>query len=419
MKLKKMMIALVGLAGIEASSHAVAEIVITQTPGPQILTQRIWDPVNIGWNVIIQARGNPSMGLTVSSTLPGGRVLSIVVTPMDPTPVLPADHLITLTVNTAIGPGSIAYIGDIRNSEPTQGQLALGLIQVTGTAGNPASPNSTSIVAQRIGRIIAPIGIGSEVRALGSVGGPAGEITELLSTGGSITGNISAALGIQRITCESGTLGPASGLSTIQITGSSDTFDIGRIRAKSIRADIDTVSGGSGSFARVAQITTLGPAAAGGVGEFTVSLRTANLGLLYPGNFTAFMDIAGNLNADVTFLYTLAALEGLAFPAAINIGGELPANKTIRVGLSMEGGNTGVGGIKVTAAGGLKGQVMVNAQNGNPATYPWLGDVIVGSTLLDPGTTGSSPHYSTLSSTLGGGAVGKSSSISTRKTVSP
>jgi hypothetical protein len=256
-----------------------------------------------------------------------------------------------------------------------------------------------------MGTIFAPGGIGSEVRALGS-SQYAGEITELISANGSITGNISAAIGIQRITCANGTLGPATGLSDIRITTGSGSFGIGRIRAKSIRSNIDTTFGGPGGGGLLGQITTLGPAAPGGVGDFTGSLRASNLFLLYPGTTAAYLDIAGNLNADLTFLTGLAAIEGPAFPAAINIGGELPATRTIRVGLSMEGGNTGVGGIKITAAGGLKGQVMVNAQNGNPATYPWLGDVTVGSTLLDPGATGSTPYYPTLSSTLGGGAVG-------------
>jgi hypothetical protein len=118
----------------------------------------------------------------------------------------------------------------------------------------------------------------------------------------------------------------------------------------------------------------------------------------------AFIDIAGDLNADLTFLWRVDDKDGPSFPAAINIGGEFSAGRTIRVGSLMESATSGDGGIKITAAGGLKGQVMVNAQN--LTSSAWLGDVTVGSTVLDPGPTGSTPYYATLSSTLGGGAVG-------------
>ncbi len=116
---------------------------------------------------------------------------------------------------------------------------------------------------------------------------------------------------------------------------------IGEMKAGTIFANVNTVS--ERGFGRVCRVVADGSPAPG---NFTGEIITSDLGTLY--NLDSYIQVAGNLNADVTFRYTMSDEDGPALPAAINIGGELPANKTIRVGLSMEGGNTGVGGIKAT-----------------------------------------------------------------------
>lgn len=394
-------------------SHGIATVVVPPPTTGTRFYQVEGNSVD-GWVVRIQALGSPSVNLTLYTTTPGENIREVIVTPINPSPIPGEFHTITLTFAAPTSTASIQNLMKISNDNPSLGSLVIANLHVNGMLGDPSIPIAQrSIEAEKIVTLRAGGDIGATIRSTGRLASNGslvldGEITSIVSDTGSITGDIYSKRGIRELSALNGTIGSSSRTSSI-VTGNyvimvngqpvDQGIGIGEMKAGTIFANVNTVS--EGGFGRVCRVVADGSPAPG---NFTGDIITSDLGTLY--NLDSYIQVAGNLNADVTFRYTMSDEDGPALPAAINIGGELPANKTIRVGLSMEGGNTGVGGIKVNAAGGLKGQVMVNAQNGNPATYPWLGDVTVGSTLLDPGATGSTPYYPTLSSTLGGGAVG-------------
>ncbi|GJQ29480.1 MAG: hypothetical protein HBSAPP03_13640 [Phycisphaerae bacterium] len=153
-------------------------------------------------------------------------------------------------------------------------------------------------------------------------------------------------------------------------------------------------------------ISTTGTTTDDGIGQLTITgaakgqITTSRIGVTggWPGVWT----IGGDLDADVTVTQNVDAETG-GGPASVIIGGEFKAGRFFKIGGDLAGGAFEVGGIKVNTAGNLKGQVIVNANNSSNA---WLGDVTVGSTMLDPGSSGANVAYATLPSTLGGGAVG-------------
>lgn len=153
-------------------------------------------------------------------------------------------------------------------------------------------------------------------------------------------------------------------------------------------------------------INATGTASTTGIGQFTITTGDAigtitaqRIGTVngWPGVWT----IGGDLDANVVIRGDVDA-EATASPAAVVVGDEFKAGRYFTIGGSLAGGASGVGGLKV-AASGLKGQVIVNDTNGSAL---WLGDVTVGSTVLDPGSSGANPVYGSTSASLGGGAVG-------------
>lgn len=104
---------------------------------------------------------------------------------------------------------------------------------------------------------------------------------------------------------------------------------------------------------------------------------------------TAGFSFAGDLDADLTIDDYLAA-------SAVAIGGELKEGRRIKIGQGWGNGRT-------MTIGSLAGQVDLNRLNGSAL---WSGTIRVG----PPGsevTLSPAPHYDNLSSTLGGGAVGR------------
>lgn len=154
------------------------------------------------------------------------------------------------------------------------------------------------------------------------------------------------------------------------------------------------------------EIDATGTSGTDGVGEFVVTgdvvgqIFAERVGAI--DGWNGVWTIGGDLDADVVIRGDVDA-ESTASPATVVIGGEFKAGRVFVIGGTLAGGASGVGGIKVTDTAGLKGQIIVNA---NDTSDAWLGDATVGATVLDPGGSGTDFAYTTTSSTLGGGAVG-------------
>ncbi len=156
----------------------------------------------------------------------------------------------------------------------------------------------------------------------------------------------------------------------------------------------------------VGEIDATGTTSSDGIGQVTITgdavgtIFTERIGTT--SSWPGVWDIDGDLDADVVVREDVDAESG-ASPATVIVGGEFTAGRVFVIGGTLAGGASGVGGIKITDTGGLKGQIIVNA---NDASDDWLGDVTIGSTVLDPGASGTDFAYATASTTLGGGAVG-------------
>ncbi|MCE7967685.1 MAG: hypothetical protein DYG94_02940 [Leptolyngbya sp. PLA3] len=94
--------------------------------------------------------------------------------------------------------------------------------------------------------------------------------------------------------------------------------------------------------------------------------------------------VGGDLDGDITCAANLSGAG--SWDGRIEIGGDLNGDITL-------------------AAGGLQGQIAVNASD---ASYDWLGDVTIGTTTLGPGESGDNeaPYYGVPKGSIGGGAVG-------------
>lgn len=121
---------------------------------------------------------------------------------------------------------------------------------------------------------------------------------------------------------------------------------------------------------------------------------------------TNYFRVGGDLDANITIRRQVEPRDGTD-PAPITIAGEFKAGRTINIGTNLWGPfspqNGDNGGIRINAAGGLKGQVIVNSRNDPATTFAFGAPIAVGTTTLAAYV----PHYPTLSSTLGGGAVGE------------
>lgn len=101
-------------------------------------------------------------------------------------------------------------------------------------------------------------------------------------------------------------------------------------------------------------------------------------------------DVIGTINID-------DAVQSVTGDAAIKIGRHLTSGSTIRIGKSMAGSSSN-GGVAFADNAGLKGQIIVNADDDSST---WTGHVDVG-TAADLATS----YYAEPSSLVGGGAVG-------------
>jgi len=132
-------------------------------------------------------------------------------------------------------------------------------------------------------------------------------------------------------------------------------------------------------------------------GSITGSIQTRAISpRLFGVETTCYVKASGDLDADVTVRRAVTRNNG-SLPV-IDIGGQLPANRLLSIGTSLEGPVGGnLGGLAVSA-GGLKGQVIINSGN---TTGAWAGSVKVGATTLNP-----IPEYASTATSIGGGSVG-------------
>lgn len=140
----------------------------------------------------------------------------------------------------------------------------------------------------------------------------------------------------------------------------------------------------------------------------TTSLKPSQLG----GDTTAFIDIARDLDANITVRDDIARESGtLANPLrTIRVGRNFKAGRTISIGGTLQGPNSlgqWLGGIRIGGTEGLKGQVIINADN---TTGQWQGGIAVpvidplGSTVTE--TLGAASAYAIPNAKLGNGSVG-------------
>ena len=161
-------------------------------------------------------------------------------------------------------------------------------------------------------------------------------------------------------------------LATFDIGGSIDYLEAGELHAN---ITVGT-NGGSGA----GRVSTIKATTGGGTnfgnfsGDFNGSLDAVDLRELGPTTNRGFIQILGDLNADLTF--------------------EQDINDD----------NNGDPVIDVNGA--LTSQIVINASDGG---YDWIGPARINMVDIDPNPPGSedqAPYYNTSSSTLGGGAIG-------------
>lgn len=270
---------------------------------------------------------------------------------------------------------------------------------------------------------IARVNVAGNVESSIIAGGNIGQIL----IGGDMTGDISAPDGkITQITV-GGSLG-ASG-TAIDITA--DT-GLTSLEADEIHADLQlnvgatfggiqriVTNGGSsdGDFTGSVDANNIFEGGYGGPGVPEIDIAgdldasfTVDLGIVVPvtvggsvngdwtlgGNLADFINVAGDLNADVSAdrigsgaTFRLSVDGDVTSAASITSSTDLTASTTLAIGGSL------LGPISL-GSGGLKGQIIVNSDNDGGA---WSGDVTVGSTTL-------SPAGAYTQTGLGGGAVG-------------
>jgi hypothetical protein len=146
-------------------------------------------------------------------------------------------------------------------------------------------------------------------------------------------------------------------------------------------------------------------------------------GIIIDGEMRGVIEVGGDKMAPITINQgltgtltvhgnaddTITLVQGLRAGGRIRIDGDLVTNGTSTPGTIIcqagpMAGTISIGGslkgaIQVPASTGLSGQIIINANNSSPAGT-WTNDVKVGTFAVPHGT------YSTLSSSLGGGAVG-------------
>jgi hypothetical protein len=186
-----------------------------------------------------------------------------------------------------------------------------------------------------------------------------------IDIGGNLFADVEASGAILSIDV-TGDIGTSTTPRSISSTGESHL-----IKAANIYATIDTLAGGgSGGFRRIETTS----------GSFAGSLATQDVCCDSRGDYVT---IAGDLDADFSLVW--------GFIAPVTVGGDLTGTLSLGNGMSADGGSLTV------AAGGMVGQVILNADNSGP--NPWNGPIKVGSSELLP-----RPYYNNTG--IGGGAVG-------------
>ncbi len=144
------------------------------------------------------------------------------------------------------------------------------------------------------------------------------------------------------------------------------------------------------SIASTGRLESSSPLESGTNGSITVDGNMAGL-VQVSGSVAGAITIGGELDGRVT---TTGSLTG-----ALTIDSYMDG--LIKVGDNLSGT------IDINQSQGLRGQIIINADNmSTPGT--WTGPVIVGSITLDNGASGdyTAPYYNALPSVLGGGSVG-------------
>lgn len=196
---------------------------------------------------------------------------------------------------------------------------------------------------------------------------------EQIACGNNLLGNVRTWNGPLTDMAVAGRIGAAGSPVSIDIDD-----DITRIIAREIHAHIATPSLPSprGDTTRIE--TTAGPF----VGSLTTyTMEDTDLGepcLLIRGDLDADLTIGGSVKRPVTI--TGALLAGRTISICDDLKAEAPLT---------------------TSAGGLRGQVIINASNTAGTPGLWVGDVSAGAVTLSP-----EPDYTQLAASIGGGAVG-------------
>lgn len=267
--------------------------------------------------------------------------------------------------------------------------------------GNSAGTPIASVDSIDLGTSTATVVL-SDVRTTGNVGSIRVNTISNMNVGGDVTGGITLT---PRMSGESTIInGTVSGrilgdvlVDNGAIFGLTVTNGLGiaaepvivrtkgnivRLSARDIYADINTLS--NGGFGIVGKIETTG-------GPFAGSLTTAAIGSTGVGE-PGVLSIAGDLDANVSVLGPVKNENG-GLPV-VSVSGRFMAGRVFRIASSLMAGAP----MRFNTAGGLLGQVIINATNGAGV---WAGSVMVGG-----GTLGPVPEYSAVSASVGGGAVG-------------
>jgi hypothetical protein len=225
-----------------------------------------------------------------------------------------------------------------------------------------------------------------------AAGALVGNVEETMTIEGNLAGTISVSNQMTGAIDVAGDIGTSSALATISAK------QIRSIIANNIHANISTSSSDASDLVgRIATRTG---------GDFTGSLVTTNLKpLTVVGDTTAFIDIGRDLDANITVRDDVARESGtLATPLrTIRVGRDFKDDRTISIGGTLQGPNASnqwLGGISVGGSQGLKGQVIINADN---TTGQWQGGVAV-TGVANPL---SAPNYPFANASLGNGSIGR------------
>jgi hypothetical protein len=273
---------------------------------------------------------------------------------------------VTLSVR-GINGGSISSIGSIERSG-TNGELWIGEVLAN---------NIGSITGARVTTIRSLAGnITGPILATGGQNQPGNiDVIEAVGGGGlgKILGNISAAGSITNGIFASSDIGTPT--TPVNITWGTNTAlsdtRLGTVQAANIHANITATSRNAATNrGNVSKIRATS-------GTFTGSLSA--------------LGFTGGTAGDPPGIITVGSLA-----ASVDMLAPLSSSSFIKAGTTLTGAIT-------LPANGLAGQIIPNAFNATSSA--WTGSVTVGTTVLNPASFANGA-YSTLSSTLGGGAVG-------------